>query len=210
MSPTVLSLCRVTIAPLLIASLCCNVILLMQYRAMQHERESVSSGTSSQLTGIDPTYFGLYTYAGFGAWLVPEGPDGRRARAPLTLNVFLSSRSECPALTSELEILGRLLPVLESRGQRMIANCESDDSIGVQAILRDGSLSIPLLPIAFEDSDVTLADLGISPLSMPFKIIYDSTFSAIYVRGADNTPESQADFERAVLRLSRLVHEGKL
>ncbi len=195
---------------LLITSICGNVILLSQHLASRQERKSISTGTLSQLTDIDPTYFGLYTYAGFGAWLVPEGPDGRRARAPLTLNVFLSSRSECPALTSELEILGRLLPVLESRGQRMIANCESDDSIGVQAILRDGSLSIPLLPIAFEDSDVTLADLGISPLSMPFKIIYDSTFSAIYVRGADNTPESQADFERAVLRLSRLVHEGKL
>jgi hypothetical protein len=43
---------------------------------------------------------------------------------------------------------------------------------------------------------------GISPYFMPFKVLFDSTLSAIYMRGADNTPESQADFERAMRWLS--------
>lgn len=154
--------------------------------------------------------FGAYTYAQFGAWLAPEDANGKRIRSPLTLNVFLSSRTECPSLMSEMEVLRRLEPVLKKRGQRMIAVCDANDSLGVTEILHKEELRVPVIPLAFDDGVTTISVLGISPFSMPFKVVYDSTFSAIYVRGADNTPESQIDFERAVLRLSDLVYRGKL
>lgn len=196
----------VLVAGLLIA----NAVLIIQNQSLRQQVNVQSEPAPNRSAVIDPTYFGLYTYAGFGAWLAPEDADGRRTRSPLTLNVFLSSKTECPALLGEMEVFRRLEPVLSERGQRMIAICDFDDSLGVQEILEQERLQIHLMPLAFEDSNTTFADLGISSLSMPFKVIYDSAFSAIYVRGADNTPESQMDFERAVLRLSELVHGGQL
>ncbi len=195
---------------LLVVLLTANAVLIVQNHALRQRVNPELVTTPDIVMPIDPTYFGLYTYAGFGAWLAPEGIDGRRTRSPLTLNVFLSSRTECPSLTSEMEILRRLHPILVDRGQRMIAVCDVDDSLGVAEVLKNEQLQIQLMPFGFEDSNTTFTDLGISPLSMPFKVIYDSTFSAIYVRGADNTPESQIDFERAVLKLSDLVYRGEL
>ncbi|MGB5107538.1 MAG: hypothetical protein WBP29_12780 [Candidatus Zixiibacteriota bacterium] len=210
----------IVIAVLLIA----NIVFVVQIRALKNE---ISSKTKQSETLADAKdtraqvstdstdlvfgdLFGVYTYAQFGAWFAPEGADGRRVRSPLTLNVFLSSKTECPALLGEMEVLRRLEPLLAQRGQRMIAVCDADDSLAVDSVLRQERLQIPLMPLVFEDGNTTFADLGISSFSMPFKVIYDSTFSAIYVRGADNTPESQADFERAVLRLSSLVNRGEL
>ncbi len=195
---------------LLVVLLTANAVLIVQNHALRQQVNAKLQTTSDIVMPIDPTYFGLYTYAGFGAWLAPEGNDGRRTRSPLTLNVFLSSKTECPSLTSEMEILRKLQPILVDRGQRMVAVCDIDDSLGVAEVLKNEHLQIQLMPFGFEDSNTTFADLGISPLSMPFKVIYDSTFSAIYVRGADNTPESQIDFERAVLKLSDLVYRGEL
>ena len=194
----------------LIALLAADVVLMIQNHSLKQQVVEKLQLATNAATPIDPTYFGIYTYAGFGAWLAPEGSNGKRTKAPLTLNVFLSSRTESPALTSEMAVLRRLESVMSKRGQRIIAVCDVDDSTGVAEILDMEKLQVPLMPFGFEDSNTTFADLGISPFSMPFKVIYDSTFCAIYVRGADNTPESQADFERAAMRLSDLVYRGEL
>ena len=198
-----------------------NILLIVQLRTLKQRtsdqverfnddavfRASASTDSSDFVWG---DLFGAYTYASFGAWLAPEDENGKRTRSPLTVNVFLSSKTECPALLGEMAVLRRLEPILAKRGQRMIAVCDAVDSLGVESVLEREQLQIPLMPLTFEDSNTTFADLGISPFSMPFKVIYDSTFCAIYVRGADNTPESQADFERAAMRLSELVYRGEL
>lgn len=195
---------------IIVVSCAFNAFLIFQYYNLRTTiaSQAVSATDSTDLAWGD--LFGAYTYAQFGAWLAPADSSGKRIRSPLTLNVFLSSKTECPSLMSEMEVLRRLEPALRNRGQRMIAVCDADDSLGVSELLKQEELRVLMIPLAFGDGATNLAFLGISPFSMPFKVIYDSTFSAIYVRGADNTPESQIDFERAVLRLSDLVYRGEL
>ena len=77
------------------------------------------------------------------------------------------------------------------------------DSSAIARLLFDDELDVPL--ICIDSMWYSFEQLGISPLFMPFKVVYDSTNTAIYMRAADNTPESQAEFERAALRLSRLA-----
>jgi hypothetical protein len=72
------------------------------------------------------------------------------------------------------------------------------------------SLRIPLVLYDPEESDLgmTFEQIGIAPANMPFKILYDSTFTAIYMRGSDYTPQSQLEFENAMLWLSKAVAKG--
>jgi hypothetical protein len=69
-------------------------------------------------------------------------------------------------------------------------------------------LNIPLTPV--ESEQFTFRQMGISPDFMPFKVFYDSNYTAVYMRGANNSEQSQTDFMRAARRLSRLAWEGNL
>jgi hypothetical protein len=103
-----------------------------------------------------------------------------------------------------MEVYNRLLPIYEARNQKLIAICPTEDSTAIRELLEKEQLQIPLVST---DSllNCSFFQLGISPNFMPFKIFYDSTGTAIYMRGANNTPESHADFERAALRLSDMA-----
>ncbi|GAI11734.1 unnamed protein product, partial [marine sediment metagenome] len=152
---------------------------------------------------------GLYTYPGFGALFVPKNPDGSPERAPLTLAIFFSAQTTCPASLSEIDSYRRLLPVFRERGQQIVAVTSRDDVAVVASFLKKEKLDIYISVNESEGLKEGLAFewMGISPLFMPFKVLYDSTLTAIYMRGADNTPESQAEFEGAVLWLSEKVSE---
>ena len=107
----------------------------------------------------------------------------------------------------EIDIYKRLLSVYGDRNQKLMAICSGEDSLAIADLLKAEQLDIPL--VATDTSLMySFEQLGISPVLMPFKIFYDSTGTAIYMRGADNTPESQADFERAALRLSEYAVAG--
>ncbi len=112
----------------------------------------------------------------------------------------------------EIKAYERLLPVFRERGQRIVGVACPKDSIMICELLSAESLHIPLVIYDPEGSDLglTFEQMGIAPDNMPFKIAYDSTFTAIYMRGADYTPESQKEFETAMLRLSEAVASGCL
>lgn len=159
--------------------------------------------------GLDQDLRGAYTYPGIGALFVPKNPDGSPVRAPLTLVIFFSAQTKCPASLSEVESYRRLVPVFRERGQVIVAVTSRKDSAVVTSFLEQEKLDIYL---SINDSEnyengLTFEQIGISPLFMPFKILYDSTLTAIYLRGADNTPESQAEFEASVLWLSEKISE---
>lgn len=152
---------------------------------------------------------GVYTYPGFGTLFMPKNPDGSPQRAPLTLVIFLSGQTTCPSSLSEVETYRRLVPVFRDRGQVVMAVTSREDSAVVASFLDREKLNLYL---SVSDSDdykngLTFERMGISPLFMPFKVLFDSTLTAIYMRGADNSPESQAEFEAAMLRLSETVSE---
>jgi hypothetical protein len=147
---------------------------------------------------------GVYTYPGIGAYFVPKDSLGRLLPSPLTLAVFFSSETTCPSSMMETAVFRRLLPVFRDRGQLIVAQSSRKDSAFVADLLKKDSLEIPLM-VHSEDSGMTFMQCGISPRFMPFKVLYDSTYTAIYIRGADNTPESQAGFEDAALWLSEMI-----
>lgn len=175
------------------------------------------------VAGVDSSYFmyqdgvaldgrGLYTYPGFG-WCFPAlDEDSFPRRSPLTLAVFMSAASTCPLRVSEVAVYKRLLPVFDQRGQRIIAVANRSDSAAIADSLSSWALDIPLYlressPLT---ASLTFEQIGIASANMPFKILFDSTQTAIYMRGSNNSPQSQADFERAMLRLSGLVFRGEL
>ncbi|GAH90387.1 unnamed protein product [marine sediment metagenome] len=190
------------LAVVLLALIVVVVLRLIQSRPSAGLKVDISNVTEHDLRG-------LYTYPGCGAMFVPKNPDGSPVHAPLTLVIFFSAQTTCPASLSEVESYRRLVPVLRERGQDVVAVTSRDDAAVVASFLKKERLDIYL---SVSDSEglkdgLTFNWMGISPLFMPFKVLYDSTLTAIYMRGADNTPESQVEFEGAVLWLSEKVSE---
>jgi hypothetical protein len=149
---------------------------------------------------------GVYTLPTFGQFLVPEDSSGRAA--PLSLAIFLNPNSNCPTAMMEIDVFKRLLPEFQRRGQRIVAVCSPKDSLAVAQLLDSAVLPVALVPV--ESEQFSFRQMGISPEFMPFKVLFDSTYTAIYMRGSDNTHQSQLEFESAMLRLSALVADGKV
>ncbi|MFH1686132.1 MAG: hypothetical protein ABIE70_01255 [bacterium] len=149
---------------------------------------------------------GLYTYPTFGQYFWP--PETAVVKVSMSVAVFLTPQISCPWNAMELDSLRTLLPLLIERGQRMVAVCAPGDSVGVAQLLDSVGLSIQLSTA--ESEQFNLSQMGISPGFMPFKVLYDSNYTAIYMRGGDSSPESQSDFMAAARRLSRLAWEGNL
>ncbi len=189
-----------------------NILLLWQNQELKSSRSSLVEPDSISylyaMDTVDTDIRGIYTYPGLGVMLMPHDEAGNPIVKPLTLAICFSAKMSCRI--SEVQIYKRLVPVFESRGQSIIAVAYRADSTIVADSLASWELDVPLIireghPIA---SDFTYEQMGISFLNMPFKILYDSTMTAIYIRGANNTPESQHDFEQAMLRLSEFVANG--
>lgn len=144
---------------------------------------------------------GLYTYPGVGAHAMPRDSLGNPIFGSLNLVVYFSARTTCPMNLEEAGIYRRILPVMQERNQTMVAVASPSDSPMVAEFLRTAGLEIPLL-IAMPDEEMSLERIGLSSRVMPFKVIYDSTLSAVYMRGALSTPEAQVDFENAITFLS--------
>jgi len=192
-----------------------NLALLWQNRSLKNREfhQSSAKDYEIEIDGVSTDIRGLYTYPGFLKWLKPDVLPQDGATAPLTLAIFFSQASKCPSRLHELEVYRRLLPIFEQRGQRIVAIAAPSDSQFVSQGLAADTLGIPLVIYDNDDSTglgLTFHALGISPENMPVKILYDSTLTAIYIRGADFTPESQFDFEKAAIRLSELIYTGKL
>gem|GEM_PF-3718871 len=151
---------------------------------------------------VEPDLRGIYTYPGIGALLVSLDAEGLPVRAPLTLAIFFSAKTSCPSCLSEIASYGRLLPVFRERGQLIVAVTSLEDSAEIATLLQWEEI-----PVVVSRVGKTLEEMGISHSFMPFKILFDYNLTAIYMRGADNTPESQADFEAFMLWLSEVVHE---
>lgn len=163
-----------------------------------------SSVALVEVDGIMTDLRGMYTYPGIGRTFAPTDSTGTVLQSSLTLVVFFSAETSCPASLMETNVFKRLLPVFRERGQSIVAVSSRRDSAAIAQMLSEESLDIPLMA-SDEDSGYTFAQIGISPVFMPFKILYDSTYTAIYMRGADNSPESQAGFEDAALWLSEAI-----
>lgn len=153
---------------------------------------------------VEPDLRGVYTYPGFGAFLIPRDRGSLPVSASLTLAIFFSAESKCHDCLTEIEVYKRLDSVFCERGQRVVAVTSWEDARAIDSFLCDNSLNIPLVVSL---TGMSFEDMGISHLFMPFKVLYDSTLTAIYMRAANNTPESQADFEAAMLWLSDMVYE---
>lgn len=181
-----------------------NVLFLWQNHTLKQTLAATAPDTASYLVEAEgrlEDIRGLYAFPGFGTFLTGDENQGH---SPLTLVIFFSKETRCPMSLKEIDIYKRLLPVYSDRNQKLLAICSGEDSSAIADLLRSEQLDIPL--VATDSSLMYSFDqLGISQMLMPFKIFYDSTGTAIYMRGADNTPESQADFEQAALRLSELV-----
>ncbi|MGB5138735.1 MAG: hypothetical protein WBP29_09410 [Candidatus Zixiibacteriota bacterium] len=205
----------VTIAAFLLAI--ANVVLLFRTSnsaSTQVEQDgSVDSSYLMYDQGVGMDARGAYTYPGFGWCFGAVDDDSFPMRTPLTLAVFLSAQSSCPLRNSEVVLYKRLVPIFKERRQRVIAVANRADSTVIADSLKSWGLNIPLYlreSAAPLTASLTFEQIGIASANMPFKVLFDSTQTAIYIRGSNNTPQSQADFERAVLRLSDLIHRGQL
>ena len=189
-----------------------NVCLLIQNHRLNENPSSALNKKAYlvNLDGRDLDFRGAYTYPGIGRFFAPKDTSGQPAKAPLTLAIFFSSASSCPSRLAEVKVYERLLPIFHERGQRIVGVACPKDSVTISEGLSAESLHIPLILYDPEESDLgmTFEQMGIAPANMPFKILYDSTFTAIYMRGSDYTPQSQREFEDAMLRLSKSVAEG--
>jgi hypothetical protein len=155
---------------------------------------------------------GAYTYPSFGRSFLPRDEDGNLVTSPLTLAVFMSAESSCPYRTNEVAVYKRLLPIFQKRGQSIFVVVNREDSGIIADSLEVWDFDVPIVLRETNpySAAMTFEQLGISAMNMPFKILFDSTYTAVYMRGANNSPESQEDFETAALRLSELVAEGEL
>ncbi len=167
-----------------------------------------ADSTNADISSLDMR--GMYAYPGFGKGLAPFARQSDSVNPHLTLAIFFSAKTQCSMTLGELPVYKRLLPILRSRGQVMMAITSTEDSLTIDSLLRQDSLRIPIASFEKNDQGIDIEKMGLSHYMMPFKVIYDSSFDAIYMRSADNSPETQASFERAVLRLSALVADGKL
>ncbi|GAH93193.1 unnamed protein product [marine sediment metagenome] len=181
------------------------LLALVVFVVLKVARSRQSAGLLVDASNVDDFDLrGIYTYPGVGALFVPKNPDGSQVCAPLTLVIFFSAKTACPASLSEVDTYRRLLPVFRDRGQAILAVTTRADSAVVASLLEREKLdiSISVSDSADYKNGLTFDRMGISPLFMPFKVVYDSTLTAVFMRGANNTPESQAEFEAAMLRLS--------
>jgi hypothetical protein len=153
---------------------------------------------------------GVYAYLGFGKAMAPTARGSETKNPPMTLAIFFSAKTQCSLTLSEMGVYRKLLPILRSRGQAMIAVTMMSDSVTIDSLLKKENLLIPIGAMEKTDQGIDFDKMGLSAHFMPFKVVYDSAFDAIYMRTGDNSPETQASFERAVLKLSGLVAEGKL
>ncbi len=184
-----------------------NGFLLWQTHSLRKVLNTVVGDEAriSMLNGIPTDMRGVYTMPTIGEHFMPE--DSFRKNAPaLTMAVFVSTKTNCSMCLSEFEVLKRLIPAFESKGQRIVAVCAPEDSLEMVEYLKSISFEVPLATIISEECN--FSQMGISPKFMPFKVLFDSTYTAIYMRGANNTPESQLEFEAAMLRLSEFVANG--
>lgn len=152
---------------------------------------------------------GAYTYPGMGRHFYIVDTTGRDAQPTLTMAIFLSARTDCPAVLRELDVFKRLRDSFNLRSQQMVAVVEQPDSVRISILLDSAGLHLPISSLQ-SGAGLSLYQMGISYAFMPFKVLYDRHNTAIFARGSDNTPESQAEFERAVLNLSKLTAEGLL
>lgn len=152
---------------------------------------------------------GAYTYPGMGRHFYVVDTSRPEKQPPLTLAIFLSARTDCPAVLGEFDVFRRLRDTFELRHQQIIAVVEQPDSARISFLLDSVNLRLPISSLQ-TDSGLSLYQMGISYAFMPFKVLYDRHNTAIFARGADNTPDSQAEFERVVLNLSKLTADGIL
>jgi len=90
----------------------------------------------------------------------------------------------------------------------VVAVASQADSAAIHDLLVKRSLYVPLM-IWPDSQEISFEAMGISRSFMPFKILFDSTLTAVYVRGANNTAESQAQFEQMMLWWSDMVAGAK-
>lgn len=214
---------RILVIVLMVALAALNVALLFQNQQLRSET------SPNDVTDKDtiPDYLygsyyegemyymdvrGCYTYPGLGSWFMPRDAEGKMILAPLSLAVFVSAESSCPYRTNEVAVYKRLLPVFKERGQQIFVVANRADSAVIADSLAVWELEVPLIlrESNLYSASMTFDQIGIAATNMPFKILYDGSLTAIYMRGANNSPESQRDFEVAVSRLSELVAEGQL
>jgi len=177
-----------------------NGALLWQNRTLSHSLIAMTPPQVDQPANGEESLDvrGIYTLPSLGRYFLP---DTVVEHAPtMSIVVFLSTKTTCPASMSEIDVFKRLLPELQRRNQTVVAVCAPEDSAGVASFLDSVALSVPLTPVA--STQFSFEQMGISTEFMPFKIVLDSTFTAVYMRGSDNSAESQEEFERAVRFLS--------
>jgi len=209
----------------IVALVAVNVALLLQNRQLRGNPNAVKEADTEADTippFLYPYYYegeysyldvrGSYSYPGFGRSFMPRDENGKLVLPPLSLAIFMSAESSCPYRTSEVSIYKRLLPIFKERGQMIFVVANRADSAVIADSLAAWELDVPLLLREANpySAAMTFDQLGFSPLNMPFKILFDNSQTAIYMRGANNSPESQRDFEVATLRLSGLVADGKI
>lgn len=206
---------RIIVQLFLAALIGVNALLLWQNWSLQKqleiaERSMLVKDNSAlvEYEGARVDLRGLYAMPGAGQFFAPLDGAGRPIRSPLTLTVFFSAKTECPMNLSELSLFKKLQSRLKERGQNVIAVSSTDDSVSIKQLLDSAGLDVPLVTVDPADG-LSIDQLGLSPLVMPFKVVYDSTYSAIYMRGANNQPRSQDDFEKAVMKFSDWVYAGK-
>ncbi len=200
----------VLIAVVAVVLLILNGFLFWQNRVLKQAASAGDEENTVYLVDVEGQQVdlrGLYTYPGIGAMFLPRDSMGEAHTGSMNLVVFLSAKTTCGLSLSEAKNLRRLHAVMTERNQTMVAVAVKNDSTAVQEFLDKEALEIPLL-LTDSLSGYSLEQWGISPRFMPFKILYDSTATAIYMSGANNTPESQQGFERAVLKLSSLAANG--
>lgn len=188
MKKYILILLCVLVAGLMIA----NVMLIQQCQQ------------SNKVNEEKPDLRGVYAAPGTGACFVETDANGAPMKAPLTLAIFFSAATECYDCLSEAESYRRLDSVFCERGQKVVAVTMTEDSVAIDSFLSVKQLDIPLV---MSRIGLTFEQMGMYPKFMPVKILYDSTLSMIYMDGANNTSESQANFEAAMCWLSEAVHE---
>jgi hypothetical protein len=188
-----------------------NVALLWENHSLQAEIKQAMEQPVylAHSNGQTADMRGMYTYPGIGRHFFVDDSARQHLPTPLTLAIFLSARTSCPAVLSEVEAYRRLRDSFSLRGQRVVAVVESPDSTRIQFMLDSLGLNLPLYSPR-SDSGLSLYQIGISYAFMPFKVLYDRHNTAIFARGADNSPESQMEFERVALELSELTAKGAI
>jgi hypothetical protein len=185
-----------------------NGVLLWRMQTVSRALRAVT-GDEAYLTIMDSSLTdmrGVYTYPTLGKYFFR--PEDTTVYRSLSMLIFLSAKTDCPMNMMELDVFKRLVPLFKERGQLLSVACSNDDSAAVAQILDSAGLNVPLCP--GESKQFSFSQMGISPKFMPFKVLFDSSYTAIYMRGADTTPQSKEGFEAAARRLSDLAWKGQL